>query len=280
MDDDKHRPYRDFLPSDCDRIVFLHIPKTGGTTLTSLIEAAVGRGAVCPERLNGLPGLQAGMLARYRAFCGHFDQMSIRVVPGPLKIVTMLREPRARIISTYRFWRAHSREHAVNNGLRHVLLAIDNDFATFLRKLQEFATSGIDNMYARAYGGCLPMGGDSSAFGKASLEAFGGGAVLTAAATRFLDSCTAVGILEQYDRSVDLIFRSLKLEPPAKIAARMTTTEVAKRFHTSKLLDDFEVSQEAEEELERLTRFDRIIYEYAISLLEREGGQNALQERA
>ena len=186
---------RNFLPWDCERIVFLHVPKTGGTTLTALLENAVGKSATCPVRFNELPMMTAGYLAQYRVFSGHFDRLSINVIPGMRKVVTLLREPRARIISTYRFWRVHPREEALRRGAAHVLAAIDFDFAGFLRKMRTITIHDVDNMYCRAFGAVLPMRGDPASIQNWPLERFGGGERLLDEGRKFLAGCAALGFL-------------------------------------------------------------------------------------
>jgi len=253
------------LSWDQERIIFLHVPKTGGTTLTSLIENAVGKSAFCPEQFNDLPLWPAGLLARYRVFAGHFDRISVNVIPGARKVVTLLRDPRARIMSTYRYWRAHSRELAVSQNLGYVLAAIDLDFFDFLKWMQQRSIHDVDNMYARALGGYLPMTGDPA--GRCPLEEFGGGERLVEEAIKFLQSCTAVGILEEFDCSVSLIFQALNLPVPrGQIPTLMKTDELAIRFDRSDSLEDFSINADAERELSKLTRYDQEIYRHAVAL--------------
>jgi Sulfotransferase family len=258
---------RNFLPWDCERIVFLHVPKTGGTTLTALLENAVGKSAICPVRFNELPMMTAGYLAQYRVFSGHFDRLSINVIPGMRNVVTLLREPRARIISTYRFWRAHPREEALRGGAAHVLAAIDFDFAGFLRKMRTITIHDVDNMYCRAFGAILPMRGDPASIRNWPLERFGGGERLLDEARKFLAGCAAVGILEEFETSIKLIFAALKLSlPKDKIPWMMHTEDVAQSFNRASFIEEFSINEEAEALLEELTKYDRDLYLYATGL--------------
>src|SRR5262249_170075 len=92
------------------KLVFLHHPKTGGTTLHHILMRGFDEDEICPERFNGLQHYSAGDLARYRYFSGHFDLLSVSLIPGEKKIITMLREPISRLISLYYFQRAHKAE--------------------------------------------------------------------------------------------------------------------------------------------------------------------------
>ncbi len=97
--------------------------------------------------------------------------------------------------------------------------------------MQERSIHDVDNMYARAFGGYLPMTGDPATVRQSSLEKLGGGERLVDKAIRFLDGCAAVGILEEFNFSVPLIFGVLNLPPPqGEIRAMMKTDDLAKRF--------------------------------------------------
>ena len=91
---------------DADVLYFLHIPRTGGTTLHELLEAwfppegvlkAGSRGEV-PNRLEeiGSEG-RAGL----RFFSGHYDTNVTRLLGRTPRFITMLREPIARTMSHY-----------------------------------------------------------------------------------------------------------------------------------------------------------------------------------
>lgn len=261
---------RSLVSTNVDRLVFLHVPKTGGTSLTVLIRDAVGENALCPERFNDLPLWPAGLLASYRAFAGHFDQFGVSVIPGVKKVVTILRNPRARIISTYRFWRAHSRDQAVRDNLPHVVAAIDLELGAFLRRMRQIAIHNVDNMYARALGGFLPMRGDPDQARRWPLGEFGGGEKLADQAMSFLDSCAAIGILEEFDISISLICAGLQIPVPSrKIGKLMNTEDVARHFGRQNQVKDLMITEDAEEEILELTKYDQLIYQYAKTKFER-----------
>ncbi len=92
---------------DQPRLVFLHIEKCGGTTLHAMLEPHFPADRICPERRDQLGDWTINELARYGLFSGHFDLACCRSIPGPLRLLTMLREPTARLLSLYYFWRSH-----------------------------------------------------------------------------------------------------------------------------------------------------------------------------
>ena len=97
------------------KIVLLHIEKCGGTSLRTMLAAQVPAGRVCPEAFNGLADWTANELAAYDLFAGHFDLAVCQILPGPVDIVTLLREPKARLLSLFNFWKAHRPHPSFNN---------------------------------------------------------------------------------------------------------------------------------------------------------------------
>lgn len=94
-----------------ETLLFLHVPKTAGTTLSRIAERHVPAGRQyrlgprsqeAIERFNGWP---AARRARYRLISGHFPYGVHEQVPGPSVYITMLREPLERVVSFHNFVR-------------------------------------------------------------------------------------------------------------------------------------------------------------------------------
>lgn len=109
---ERHRlPQNQALDLERPRLIFLHIPKCGGTTLHSILARHFAPDEVCPERFNGLRARRLEELAGFSFFSGHHDLESCRALFGQEnRIVTLLREPRARLISLYYFLTIHRPE--------------------------------------------------------------------------------------------------------------------------------------------------------------------------
>jgi hypothetical protein len=92
-------------------LLFLHIPKAAGTTLSRIAERHVPAGRQyllgprsqeAVQRFNEWP---AARRARYRLISGHFPYGMHEQVPGPSRYMTMLREPIVRVLSFHAFVR-------------------------------------------------------------------------------------------------------------------------------------------------------------------------------
>ena len=92
------------------RLVFLHLPKTGGTALHQQLLTNFRPEEVCPIRFSRLVEQPREALERYVFFSGHFNFDHVRHIPGETYVVTVLREPRQRILSNYYFWKRHRAE--------------------------------------------------------------------------------------------------------------------------------------------------------------------------
>lgn len=105
---------------------FLHIPKSAGSSILSALEAALPPGSLAPRRFDsslfcdfdGFERLrpearsrvavspsEVQSLGQYRAVSGHFSLPTLLQIADASSIATVLREPRARLLSLYMYWR-------------------------------------------------------------------------------------------------------------------------------------------------------------------------------
>ena len=99
------------------RLIFLHIPKTAGTAVASVLTQWFGVDEIMPCSLAAVRtgSHPVNMMAsrRFRLFgIGmHLDHDQVAAIRHALRgeerpfVFTVLREPRARLISQYRHWR-------------------------------------------------------------------------------------------------------------------------------------------------------------------------------
>jgi len=242
-----------------EKIVFLHIPKTGGTTLHHLLSVGREDGEICPERHNGLHAFTAGELAGYRVFSGHFDYPSTKLIPGRKAVVTMLRDPVARLVSLYHFQKSHRDEVIERDGLRLARLAKDYSMLEFfaLEEIRNHPT--INNATTRMLSERVPSWRWESK--RQNMEALS--PTNLELALENLEEMSAFGLMEQYEDSVRIIFEKLCLPAPAEIPRKMVLDTIADEDPGLQRIEKEPLTPEVRVLLEGLVATDRKLYETA-----------------
>ncbi|MGB8841918.1 MAG: hypothetical protein WCC64_12720 [Aliidongia sp.] len=94
--------------------------------------------AICPHTsFDALLAAPAAERERYRLFHGHFNNHIRHFVPGPLRVLTLLRHPFERAISQYRYI-VSSPTHPL-----HQAVADTADFGAYLRDRRLFAPNSL-----------------------------------------------------------------------------------------------------------------------------------------
>lgn len=240
------------------KTVFMHIPKTGGTSLHHMLLKHFDREQVCPERFNHLTKLKLEEFERYLFFSGHYDRHNVSLVPEPKRVVTILREPESRIISLYKFWRAHNWETINKENLGGPRIAKSLNFRDFLRKDGYGIPGNIDNIQVRTFLGELKVTGSfpQRTFICPEDE-------VVDIAKEYLDSLDAYAIMEVYEESVSWIFRTLELPTPQQIARLNTLNNHYQSARTDEIVE-IELDDEIKEILDILTWADKQLYKYAL----------------
>jgi hypothetical protein len=94
-----------YMLSPDDLLYFIHIPKTAGTTLISLLDAHFDVKDIFPAQLwKELAKLPPTDVGKYRLYRGHFGADGLKpFLPKPPVRITMLRQPIPLSLSTYKF---------------------------------------------------------------------------------------------------------------------------------------------------------------------------------
>jgi len=237
------------------KIIFIHIPKTGGTTLHEELVPFFEPDRICPERFNGLSKYRSAILAEYRFFSGHFELGSCALIPGPKQIITILRHPVDRLVSIYNFLRVHRDEHPDP----FVSLARRYNITEFFSLEEVRNHSSINNTMVRVLSADLlnPFSGvmDDDATS------------LLVRAKEKLGSSLVFGILERYEESVKWIFHSIGLQAPSVITPKNVTKDLIDRNFLEKRKPQI-CDQKTLELIRSLVEADLELYNYGVKLFE------------
>ena len=173
-------------------VIFLHIPKTAGSTLHQIIRRQyparhiyhIGSQADSLARFQGLP---VAKRAQIEVLMGHFEMGIDRYLPQPTTYFTMLRQPVARAISYF----AHIRRD--KNHYCHELVT------TGKMSLAAFVDSGADVMMDNGQTRLLAGVRNSVPYGEC------GPNELQAAKRNLEDRFAFAGLTEKFDRALLLM---------------------------------------------------------------------------
>jgi hypothetical protein len=182
-------------------------------------------------------------------------------VPGPKRIFTVLREPRARVVSLYHFLARHRPEVIAAQKLRAAAIAREHSLLDFLRHPDAEVRGHLQNhMTCMLAGDYRPIGANlyTTPWG-GKRGAIGGTALLRLALEnlRRIDFVTSVERLE-HDRP--RLMAAIGLPDTGPITRENTREQInAVVEHRP----ETEASPEAQAELMRLTELDRMLVRLA-----------------
>jgi len=140
-------------PNTCKHVFFMHMPKTGGISLAAFL-----RGLFKPEEICPPPGGDGRWrhrphdVSHFRFFAGHFSIDFIDALDPAGYKITILREPRQRVVSVYDFWRSIESNWSAqlsDSDQDAPSFAKSVEFPAFLRTDKDWVIEGISNSMSR-----------------------------------------------------------------------------------------------------------------------------------
>lgn len=189
-------------------IVFLHIPKTGGVTLRRALKWKYPSRVLYEESLTkplaAFGRLPLSERANARVVSGHLHYGVHEHIPQRCEYVTLLREPVARVVSSYHYILGHPK-HALHADLVRSSEPLE-DFLRIDPSIDNHQTRMISGRGGGELGSRIaePLGADALAEAKANLE-------------RFL----VVGVTERFDETFIVLRRALGWRVPFYVTANV-----------------------------------------------------------
>lgn len=227
-------------------IAFVHIPKTAGSTLVTLLEDQYSPAETYRIHFNGsrkqvkrLKAVLRQQRDTLRLVRGHMDFAWSALMPPDTRFFTFLRDPVERVISHYYHYRQETVSPIHPLAMR----------SSLLQWVRDCGIDEMDNGQTRRLAGAmsLPCGAITAqtlARAKANL------------ASRF----AVVGLTERFDESQILLHRAFNW-PLRRYPKRRVNANRAPRS---------EVGEDVLKEIENCNRFDLELYRFASELFEKE----------
>ena len=224
-------------------LIFLHIPKTGGSTLSKILEREYARARILTldnEQVVQFRALPVAQRERYRLIQGHLYFGLHHFVPRPSTYITFLRHPVERVLSFYHYARSTS-DHYL-----YPLLATERlDLKTLLARE---STPELCNLQTRL------LAGDEWEDSQRVVTR----AALERAQANLRNHFRVVGLLEEFDASLLLLRRAFDWRLPCYVKENVTKEK----------LEDPLLDVETRGLVKEANCLDLELYEYARELFE------------
>jgi hypothetical protein len=253
-----------YWSADRAALIFIHLKKTGGNSLRGMLQKLFAADRICPMRDNNLHSYSVAELARFDLFAGHFDLNSVDYIPRKtVKTISLFREPSSRLISFYRFAKAHPPRDEFADNLT-IRLANDLTAEEFFERSEMRSITEIYNHYLMALGLSSSWFENNAAYPTSqSLSR-----ALEEAKTG-ISNMTAIGITERFADSVEYICHACNLPNEQSVETLHATDDFSARDARFRRVEPVHMTPRLAAALEELTAYDTEIYRFAVSEFDR-----------
>jgi hypothetical protein len=240
------------------RIFFMHVSKTAGVSVSSFLSSIFRPDEICPTPIDGVWTHSPSDVAQYRLFLGHFCHDFIDGFQGEKIRLIMVRDPHARLVSLYDFWRSYSWDF-VRTALPPLpmngpAVAKSCSFGEFLTAKNPFVKQHVCNPVARQLLGTRSTGVTMNEGNAIDLS------------IRRLESFDWIGVSESFRASIHMLSELLGCSAPPTDIRLNGTYDVDCLGPNRELVDRTEPSPEEADLMREVSRLDRAIYQHALIL--------------
>lgn len=133
-----------------ERLIYIHIPKTAGTSLRNAIESRYHKDKIAPY--ENIIELSTTIADHYYFYRGHFGYKDISPYIPKSYFISVLRDPVERVLSLYSFWRNIKNYHGTEENdpnYKGVMLAKNDCLSNFIRTKEKSILKEISNTQLR-----------------------------------------------------------------------------------------------------------------------------------